>query len=127
MRGHVRHAAGGSEQEGEAEVSYAQGEVGVEEDDGWLHLAMDNQMEGKTLQLTSPCRMELIEDNTLVVITVSDVINQHHPSHWRSAGRSDGAVEWEKSSREGVLPAGELRQAATMSNRWLRPSDKRVA
>jgi hypothetical protein len=79
-------------------------------------------MEGKTSQLTLPCRMELIEDDALVVITVSGVVNQHPPPHWRSAGRSGGVVEREKSSREGVLP---LRQATTMSNRWLRPSDRR--
>jgi hypothetical protein len=74
-------------------------------------------MEGKTSQLTLPCRMELIEDNTLIVITVSGVVNQHHPPHWRSASRSGGAVEREKSSREGVLSTGELWQATTMINR----------
>jgi hypothetical protein len=126
-RGRIGRAAGGGEQEGEAEVSYTRGEVSVEEDVGWLHLAMDNQMEGKTSQLTLPCRMELIEDNTLIIVTVSGIVNQHHPPHWRSAGRSSGAVEWEMSSREGVLPAGELQQATTMSNRWLRPSDRWAA
>jgi hypothetical protein len=84
-------------------------------------------MEGKTSQLTLPCRMELIKDNTLIVITVSGVVNQHHLPHWCNAGRSSGAVEREKSNREGVLPTGELRQATTMSNRWLRPSDRRAA
>jgi hypothetical protein len=33
-RGRVGRAAGGGEQEGEAEVSYTRGEVSVEEDDG---------------------------------------------------------------------------------------------
>jgi hypothetical protein len=70
---------------------------------------MDNQMEGKTSQLTLPSRMVLIEDNALNVITISDVVNQHHPPHWRSPGKSGGIVEWETSSREGVLPTGELR------------------